>query len=185
MLNIDSVNEVFDPCRVDEIFQKASDFRAASIANDRNTNYGVVRLQLLERLYEKMYQQRLLDPDERDWRHRILPYRTVSGAEDVPVKKLRLTLQDCSGRCPDNEDTTQEDTIVDAVVVATGYVRNAHEGLLRSARYLMPGGDAPNTAWTVGRDYRVQMDSRKVSSSAGVWLQGCNENTHGVSVPLV
>lgn len=176
---------MFDPCRVDEIFQKSSDFRAAAIANDKNTNYGVVRLQLLERLYEKMYQQRLSYPNERDWKHRILPYRMVSGAEDVPGKKLvRLSLQDCRGGNSDDKDTTHDTLIVDAVVLATGYVRNAHEDMLRSARHLIPGGGAPNKPWTVGRDYRVQMDSRKVSSSAGVWLQGCNENTHGVRIPI-
>lgn len=112
----------------------------------------------------------------------------VSGVGDVPGKKLvRLELQkDCFGRhYLDDEDEDggvhDEVLIVDAVVVATGYVRNAHEDMLRSARYLMPGGDAPKRSWTVGRDYRVQMDSRKISPSAGIWLQGCNESTHGVS----
>ncbi|KAI9791292.1 MAG: hypothetical protein M1816_004073 [Peltula sp. TS41687] len=180
------VNEAFDPCRVDEMFQAPSSFRAASIANDRNTNYGVVRLELLERLYEKMYQQRLSHPDERNWDHRILPYRMVAGAEDVPgAKRMRLILQDCSGRYLDHEQKEYETIMVDAVVLATGYVRNAHEGMLHSARHLMSGGDAPNKDWKVGRDYRVQMDPRKVSSSAGVWLQGCNENTHGLSDTLL
>ena len=33
----------------------------------------------------------------------------------------------------------------------------------------------------VGRDYKVQYAEGKVEEGAGVWLQGCNEKTHGVS----
>lgn len=175
------MNEVFDPCRVDELYCQPSEVRAASIAADRATNYGVVRIELLERLYEKMYQQRLFHPDQRDWKHRILTCKMVSGVEDLPGRKsVRLSLQDVSGRHPEN-GRMEETLVADAVVVATGYVRDAHEDILRSARHLMPEGDAPDKRWAVGRDYRIHMDARKISPTAGIWLQGCNESTHGVS----
>ena len=35
--------------------------RAADIAEDKSTNYGVVRLGLLERIYETLYTQRMED----------------------------------------------------------------------------------------------------------------------------
>ena len=179
---MDSVNEVFDPCRVDDVFRQTSDARAASIENDRNTNYGVVRLELLERLYETMYKQRLLQPEEQDWKHQIISNSIVSGVEEVTSRKLlRLCLKGRSWHHSDENCNAQKDLVVDAIVVATGYVRDAHEEILRPVRHLMLGADVPEKRWTVLRNYQVQMDPQKVSPSSGIWLQGCNESTHGVS----
>lgn len=61
---------------------------------------------------------------------------------------------------------------------ATGYVRNAHEGMLSPVQSLLPEQEEK---FRVGRDYRVLLDEEKVDGRAGVWLQGCNEGTHGVS----
>jgi L-ornithine N5-oxygenase len=33
----------------------------------------------------------------------------------------------------------------------------------------------------VRRDYKVDFDEQKLDGNAGIWLQGCNEKTHGVS----
>ena len=71
---------------------------------------------------------------------------------------------------------------VDALMVATGYQRDAHEQLLEEVRGLRPAGQ---TAWAPGRDYRVALDASKVSAGAGIWLQGCNEKTHGLSDSLL
>lgn len=71
---------------------------------------------------------------------------------------------------------------VDALMVATGYQRDAHEQLLEQVRGLRPVGQ---TAWAPGRDYRVELDGGKVSAGAGIWLQGCNEKTHGLSDSLL
>ena len=70
---------------------------------------------------------------------------------------------------------------LDLVIVATGYLRNTHEDILKNAQHLMPGGEAPDKRWTVSREYRVQFEPGKVADDAGIWLQGCNERTHGVS----
>lgn len=67
----------------------------------------------------------------------------------------------------------------DAVIVATGYVRNVHETLLKSAKSLIKGD-----SYTVGRDYRVKFREGTVAEDSGVWLQGCCESSHGVSVAL-
>jgi hypothetical protein len=37
----------------------------------------------------------------------------------------------------------------------------------------------------VQRDYRVNFADKAIGADAGVWLQGCNEQTHGVSFPLL
>jgi L-ornithine N5-oxygenase len=50
----------------------------------------------------------------------------------------------------------------------------------------MPGGGQnPEQRWSVGRDYRVQTAPGAVGQDAGIWLQGCNEKTHGLSDSLL
>lgn len=72
---------------------------------------------------------------------------------------------------------------VDALMVATGYVRNAHEELLAKVVHLRPTGQGDK--WQVRRNYSVVLDPSKVSPHAGIWLQGCNESTHGLSDSLL
>jgi len=49
----------------------------------------------------------------------------------------------------------------------------------------MPGGGLPDEEWTVGRDYGIVFADGEVGDDAGVWLQGCNEGTHGLSDTLL
>ena len=173
-----SVNEIFDPDRVDSIYSQDPSERAAAIALDRGTNYGVVRLELLEHLYQKQYMQRLESSDESKWRCRIISNRTVLSASQAPNSGVLLRLG--------NPDVTkrgdrEEELEVDYVFTATGYVRNAHESMLSEVRSLLPEGLQKEHRFAVARDYRVQLDGAKVDRSAGVWLQGCNEGTHGAS----
>lgn len=172
-LTLCSVNEVFDPERVEEFYSKDAETRAANILEDRSTNYGVVRLGLLERLYETLYHQRLEDEDEEHWPHRILPQTSVVDAQATHDGVALMT------RCVENK--REERMEVDAVIVAAGYGRDMHEWMLQSARGLMPGGDADGQRWTVGRDYGVIFEKNSLEKDCGVWLSGCNESTHGVS----
>src|ERR1700722_3998701 len=87
-----SVNEIFDPDRVEGIYNQNAPDRAAAIALDRGTNYGVVRLELLEHLYEKLYMQRLRNPDETQWPAQILPNRAVLSASQSSDSKIILKL---------------------------------------------------------------------------------------------
>lgn len=188
------VNEIFNPSRVDSTFSREPARRATTIKEDKATNYGVVRLNLLERIYETLYLQRIRygnSPEaESFWAHRILPYRCVTNVEDSPVAKggIRLHVQDRSplylSDIPDTEERT-EILDVDAVFVATGYHRDLHETLLKDARHLMPGGDSKDAKWKVGRDYQLWFEDKKVGENAGVWLQGCCESTHGLSDSLL
>ncbi|KAF1987352.1 hypothetical protein K402DRAFT_354272 [Aulographum hederae CBS 113979] len=177
------VNEIFNPDRVDGVFSRPASTRAAAIASDRNTNYGVVRIELLERLYETLYMQRLHHESEEDWLYRILPNRTVTRVDDLSSKdnRVRLTIRNNE----DSHNPVTEDMDCDLVIVAAGYLRNAHEQLLHGARGLLPGGDAPEKTWSVSRDYRVEFEHGTVSLNAGVWLQGCNEATHGLADSLL
>lgn len=178
------VNEVFNPCRVNSTFQMPCSQRAAAIALDRNTNYGVVRLELLEHIYESMYMQRITHGSEDKWPHRIMPHCTVKSVDVEPVKGRRpvtLKLENHS----DASGPTEELLDVDLVVTATGYTRNFHEELLQSARHLMPGGGQGDEKWGVNRDYSVKFANGAVSPDAGIWLQGCNQETHGLADTLL
>lgn len=186
-----SVNEIFNPSRVDSTFHRAPTLRSATLLEDKGTNYGVVRLGLLEHIYETLYLQRVRygstpEAEATQWPHRILPYRRVTDVSESTVRTggIRLQVHDQSALyfsdVPGGE-ATQQVMDVDAVFVATGYCRDLHETLLKDARHLMPGGARDGATWSVGRDYRVQFEEKRVAADAGVWLQGCCETTHGVS----
>lgn len=123
--------------------------------------------------------QRLENADESSWRCRILSNKTVISASQSSKSGVLLRLGD-----PDQwkrEQSGTEELEVDFVFTATGYVRNAHENMLSELRDLLPEEMQKEGKFKVTRDYRVQLDETKVDEDAGVWLQGCNEGTHGVS----
>jgi L-ornithine N5-oxygenase len=174
------VNEIFDPDRVDGLYQQSESGRARRIALDRATNYSVVRLDLLEHLYQKLYDQRLHSSTPNDWKIQIKTNKRVVKVQEIPERKLVLQLQNVVN---DEEDSgPTEQLTFDAVFVATGYVRDAHEGILRKTRALLRHRQRDGTGkLPVRRDYKIDFDEEKVSDDAGIWLQGCNESTHGVS----
>ncbi|KAJ5218326.1 L-ornithine N(5)-monooxygenase [Penicillium cinerascens] len=173
------VNEIFNPERVDKFFQLPTDERNKRIATEKATNYSVVRLELIEEIYNTMYLQRVKNPDQTQWKHRILPERKVGRIEHhKPASPMRIHLKSINDKSTDGKEILE----VDALMVATGYQRDAHEQLLEQVRALRPAGQA---AWNPSRDYRVTLDDGKVSQQAGIWLQGCNEKTHGLSDSLL
>ncbi|EAW06284.1 L-ornithine N5-oxygenase SidA [Aspergillus clavatus NRRL 1] len=176
------VNELFNPERVDKFYNLSAAERKRALAADKATNYSVVRLELIEEIYNDMYLQRVKNPNETQWQHRILPERKITRIEHHgPQKRMRIHLKSSK---PESEAAASEkETLeVDALMVATGYYRNAHEGLLKGVQHLRPTGQEQ---WNPRRDYRVEMDPSKVSPHAGIWLQGCNERTHGLSDSLL
>ncbi|KAI1848851.1 hypothetical protein JX266_005279 [Neoarthrinium moseri] len=207
------VNSIFNPSFVDSLYPRSTAYRKALIADARATNYGVVRLELIEHLYERMYEQRReLGTDERKWPHRILGATDIVGAESEG-EKLRLRVR--SLRDAANKDTvnvvseTAEDTLeVDLIIAATGYQRKAHLTMMDDGiASLLPkqasdssSGPAADEVQLdiktkrsgveqrnvkVSRDYSVQFASGKVAPGSGIWLQGCNEGTHGLSDTLL
>lgn len=129
--------------------------------------------------------QRLSHPDEASWPHCILKNRSVVAAEtSSPDGTVDLLLRDTIAGSEAGEISLEETLNVDAVIVATGYARDAHETMLVAARSLMPGGNLEGKTWEVRRDYGVKFEDGTVSEDAGVWLAGCNENTHGVSFSI-
>lgn len=179
---------MFNPERVDDVFAQDPRIRAEALRLDKATNYGVVRIELLEQIYNEMYSYQIQHRSEGEWPHRLLNYREVTGMRDVQLNgspAVELQIQNNSGKYCASKDITTETLTVDLVVVASGYVRNAHEEMLCGLRDLMPGGYSEGKSWTVQRDYAVDFEAGAVEPDAGVWLQGCNEKTHGLSDTLL
>ena len=168
------VNEIFDPHRVNEFYNLPVEARKQAIIENRSTNYSVVRPELLDRLYDKMYHQRLKDPNQQNWDHRIVTLRQVVGA-DLTNEKVSLHLKNLQ-----TGDIESTEPIFDLVIVATGYLRNAHVKMLQPARYLF--ADSPSS---VERDYRIKFKDQAVAEDSGIWLQGCCEESHSVSEPCL
>ncbi|KAJ9204032.1 hypothetical protein DTO271D3_3773 [Paecilomyces variotii] len=174
------VNEIFDPERVDTFYSQPADERKRALATDKATNYSVVRLELIEQIYHDMYTQKVQNPNEKEWQHRILPSRQITKVDNAnPQGRIRIHVESAKKNASPEDTEILE---VDALMVATGYLRNAHEGLLEKVQQLRPAGQ---NEWKVGRNYGVELDRSKVSRQAGIWLQGCNENTHGLSDSLL
>lgn len=215
---VPSVNCIFNPEWVDKLYPKPHTYRQNLIKEAKATNYGVVRLGLIENLFEMMYdQKREIGHDETAWPHRILGGRQVVSAEEKG-DSLRLRVRQAlpgdyvsleadglvEAERPVNGEAGEEILDVDLVVAATGYRRTAHVDILKDAWTLLPevqdGAATPEAGqrsdqWSVqtksgerrvmevSRDYKVKFAKGAVAPGSGVWLQGCCEGTHGVSLP--
>lgn len=157
------VNEIFDPAQTDRVFAQSAAEREQFIAEYRNTNYSVVDLDLIERIYEVLYRQKIA----RQQRHSLLCRHSVEAAK-ADAGGFQLTLRDlASGQ--------RRERRYDAVILATGYERRAHNELL--APLLPQLRDC-----AVDRDYRVLASD---NLKAAVYLQGFCESSHGLSDTLL
>ena len=154
--------------------------------------------------------------------------RTQQSAPKQPPSEERKVLNGTSlehkttanGHNEGREQEGTETLQVDAIFLATGYVRNAHEKLLQPLQHLrppkassfFPGSSLPTPScsqpqpqlksnsnpstssssssssqtWQIQRNYALTLDPQKVdTSTAGIWLQGCNESTHGLADTLL
>ncbi|KAK1634138.1 L-ornithine 5-monooxygenase [Colletotrichum phormii] len=141
------VNSIFNPSYVDELYPKSQSYRRSLIKEAKATNYGVVRLQLIDALYEMLYhQKRTLGYDERKWPHRMLFGRDITQVtESKETDRLQIhvrRLEDAAGDSLEDGFVNQlpgdEVLDVDLIVAATGYQRNAHIDMLRDSWNLLP-----------------------------------------------
>lgn len=120
------------------------------IKDAKATNYGVVRLGLIETLFEMMYdQKRTVGHDETQWPHRIMGGRKIVGVEeqgDHVTLRVRQALPgdvtlEADGLVEEEAETLDsedEELDVDLIVAATGYRRMAHIDMLKDAWSLLP-----------------------------------------------
>ncbi len=144
------------------LYPRSAKYRYDLLTDARTTNYGVVRPELIETLYERMYDQRReRGHDERKWPHRIMGGRQVVAARPT-VDGVQLRMQPTAAEeplsrprrgtgagaeHPGDGEGHGEILDVDLVIAATGYRRTAHVDMLRDLWPLLPesrGGPAPS-----------------------------------------
>jgi L-ornithine N5-oxygenase len=171
------VNEIFDSDRISPFFDQSATIRDAANTSNKSTNYSVVRPELLETIYHDLYQQRILEPDASKRKARILPLSEVVEVVDLPQsKRINVVLKHAGGTTPSR--TTLN---LDLLIYATGYMRDTHNTLLADCQVL---NASRSGEWAVRRDYSVELDGG-FADEIGIYLQGCNERTHGLSDSLI
>ncbi|MGW6929911.1 lysine N(6)-hydroxylase/L-ornithine N(5)-oxygenase family protein [Lentzea sp. NPDC054927] len=158
------VNELFYPSFVDEFYDSPPEVRKQVLDEMRLTNYSGLAPEFLDNLYMMLYQQKAHGP-QRSW---VRPMTEVVAAR-VEQDEVVLDLRDrMSGKV--------EPLHCDLVLVGTGYdprmpwlVRDLAE---------RAGIDEIN----VSRRYRVDLGE---SAWGAMYLQGVNEETHGIADSLI
>ena len=157
------VNEVFSPEFTDLVYQQNTAERERLITEYQSTNYSVVDIDLIERIYGIFYRQKVSGIA----RH---AFRSLTGIESAVADEQGITL--ALRNSANGEVSTQA---YDAVILATGYERHMHRHLLAPlAEYL---GE-----FEVDRDYRIVTDER---CKAGIYMQGFCQASHGLSDTLL
>lgn len=157
------VNEVFSPEFTDLMFSQDTADRERMITEYQNTNYSVVDLDLIERIYGIFYRQKVSGIARHG-------FRSLSNVEMAVASQNGVTL---TLRSNANSEVSSRE--YDAIILATGYERQMHRQLLAPlAEYL---GD-----YSVSRDYRLITDER---CKAGIYMQGFCQASHGLSDTLL
>ncbi|WP_371998722.1 lysine N(6)-hydroxylase/L-ornithine N(5)-oxygenase family protein (plasmid) [Tistrella mobilis] len=157
------VNEIFNPGFTDLIFSQAPARRRAVIDEFRGTNYSVVDLDLIQAIYEDLYQQKVTGED----RLRIRAGQRITGVSAGEGGITLATRDTLSGAAATES--------YQAVILATGYDRDLPRDLVGAL-------DPHVTGWEPDRLYRVPMAD---PSGPVLHLQGACEDSHGLSDTLL
>jgi L-ornithine N5-oxygenase len=161
-------NRIFDPNAVDEFYHAPEDVKRRLMGYHANTNYSVVDIDLIDELYRREYREKVLGTQRLRLFNASVPAKVVRTSDGVEVTVRSLT--------------TGEETRLDAdiVVCATGYSPADPTGLLGDlAEYVVRDEQGRPQ---VDRDYRVWTVPEL---SAGIYLQGGTEHTHGITSSLL
>lgn len=161
-------NRVFDPDAVDTFFRAPDEVKELILSYHANTNYSVVDPELIESLYRRHYQEKVSGRE----RLRFLNVSKIAEAMEVG-DRVELAVESMI-------DGRRDVLACDAVVYATGY---------RSTDPLQLLGDLGHACQRVGGGrLDVRRDSRVQTSpdiTAGIYVQGATEHTHGLSATLL
>ncbi|MDQ0603855.1 L-ornithine N5-oxygenase [Streptomyces canus] len=162
-------NRIFDPEAVDVYFTSPSEVKQSLFDYHRSTNYSVVDMELIESLYASAYREKVTGRER-------LRFLNVSRIREVCQRAdnaLDITVE----YLPTGDEQTME---ADLLVHATGYRPRDFTTLLGEAAKvcLRDDGDAIR----VTRDHRVETAP---DVTAGIYLQGGTEHTHGLTSTLL
>lgn len=156
-------NRIFDPQAVDDLYGAPESERNRLLDLHKGTNYSVVDPDLIETLYAAEYRERIRGP-RRLFMRRASEVTSVAERTDGVDVQVRNTL-----------DGGTETLTCDAVVLATGFAPAPLAPLLGE---LAPSTPVPSVA----RDYRLTTPD---DVTAGIYLQGGTEKTHGLTSSLL
>ncbi|MFC9592030.1 lysine N(6)-hydroxylase/L-ornithine N(5)-oxygenase family protein [Streptomyces sp. NPDC056944] len=161
-------NRIFDPEAVDLYHGAEPAVRRTLMDYHRNTNYGVVDMDLIEELYRRSYQEKV----RGEQRLRILGVTRLTGVEEGP-DGVRVQVR--------NLATGETETMdADAVVYATGYSEPDPGRLLGELDAACARDE--DGRLRVRRDYRVETAPEV---EAGIYLMGGTEHSHGITANLL
>lgn len=161
-------NRIFDPEAVDVYFRAAPEVKQSLHEYHRSTNYSVVDMDLIESLYATMYREKVQGQER-------LRLRNVSRIRDVHESDDRLDVT------VEYLPTAEREVLsADLLVHATGYRPRDLDAFLGKAAKLCLRDD--KDAVRVGRDHRIEVAPEV---SAGIYLQGGTEHTHGLTSTLL
>jgi L-ornithine N5-oxygenase len=161
-------NRVFDPSAVDDFFQAPTEVKQMILGYHGNTNYSVVDPELIGSLFRRHYHEKVSG-------HERLRFHNVSRiADSVEVDgRVELAVESMI-------DGSREVITADLVVFATGYRPSDPCELLGGLADACVRDDAGRLR--VERDYRVATTS---DVTAGIYVQGATEHSHGLSSTLL
>ena len=134
-----------------------------------DTNYSVVDLDLIKRIYKSMYEEKVRGRD----RIHVMPLMRLVNITDngdsVTAHFKHVTL-----------DESSVDLECDAVILATGYSRKVKQQLLKGLTPYLSIQESGE--YNIERDYRI---ITKPNFEPTIFMQGYCENTHGLSDTLL
>ncbi|MET8148721.1 lysine N(6)-hydroxylase/L-ornithine N(5)-oxygenase family protein [Actinoplanes sp. NPDC049668] len=161
-------NRIFDPAAVDDFYLAPEDVKRQLMGYHANTNYSVVDIDLIDDLYRRAYQEKVLGKQ----RLRMLNVSRMTHVTDGPDRVVASIRSLVTG------ETTS--LAADVVVCATGYHQADPYAILGELGDLCGRDDQGRPR--VERDYRAVADPRL---RVGVYLQGGTEHTHGITSALL
>lgn len=162
------VNGVFDADFVDELHGASAPFRKKLIDEHRDTNYAVIDEPLISKLYGHQYNELVSGKKRLHFHNFATVTRIVDGPQGAKIFLV------------DGRSNLSEMVEADTVVMATGYQYANPPALLGALTQHVHLNEAQRPE--VSRNYRVRMKS---SAAFGLFLQGCNEDTHGLGDTLL
>ncbi|MDT9696844.1 SidA/IucD/PvdA family monooxygenase [Streptomyces sp. P17] len=161
-------NRIFDPEAVDVYYGAPPQVKRSLYDYHRGTNYSVVDMELIESLSRTMYQEKVQGRQRLRMMNVSRIREVARGTDDLQVTVEFL---------PTGE---REVLSSDLIVYATGYQPRGIGDHLGEIAKLCLRDDEDQLR--VGRDHRVETAAHV---TAGVYLQGGTEHTHGLTSTLL
>ncbi|RSM74536.1 L-lysine 6-monooxygenase [Actinoplanes sp. ATCC 53533] len=161
-------NRIFDPAAVDDFYDAPEHVKQQLMGYHANTNYSVVDMDLIDDLYRRAYQEKVLGKQ----RLRMLNVSRMTEVADGPDQVVASVRSLVTG------ETTR--LAADVVICATGYHQADPYAVLGELGDLCHRDEEGRPK--VDRDYRAATDPRL---RVGIYLQGGTEHTHGITSALL